>query len=108
MIESRYRFAATVAHEMGHNFGMRHDSSGNSCEATGNVMNARLTSNPPNIFSSCSKSYYMTSLSRRACLNDQPKRVWGDPDCGNGFIEGSLELGDLEECDCGARDCTCS
>jgi hypothetical protein len=93
-------YAATVAHEMGHNFGMRHDSSGNTCAQTGSTMNAMLTSNPPKTFSECSKSYYLTSIQYRGCLDNIPKKRWGDPVCGNGFIE----VG--EECDCGASDCT--
>jgi hypothetical protein len=51
-------YAATVAHELGHNFGMRHDSSGNDCPGKGNIMNAILTSDFPTQFSDCSKAYY--------------------------------------------------
>jgi hypothetical protein len=36
----------------------------------------------------------------RGCLDNLPTKQWGDPVCGNGFIE----LG--EDCDCGQADCT--
>ena len=32
------------------------------------------------------------------CLNNQPKSLYGDPVCGNGFVE------EGEECDCGTEE----
>jgi hypothetical protein len=34
--------AAISAHEMGHNFGMKHDSVDNACPESGYVMNAKV------------------------------------------------------------------
>jgi hypothetical protein len=97
--------AAIVAHEMGHNFGMLHDDSpdpnwGNACPESGYIMNAVLGITP-DVFSSCSKAYYVDSLSRTStCLTNIPEVQWtnGTSQCGNGYVEGD------ETCDCGTTD----
>jgi len=98
--------ASVVAHEIGHNLGMHHDSSGNSCPQSGLIMNAVLSGTAPDTFSKCSVDYingYFSELygqSVGACMDDKPTKVFGDPQCRNGFVE------EGEDCDCGKEDCT--
>eukprot|EP00931_Biecheleriopsis_adriatica_P053105 TRINITY_DN31029_c0_g1_i3.p1 TRINITY_DN31029_c0_g1~~TRINITY_DN31029_c0_g1_i3.p1 ORF type:complete len:844 (+),score=140.85 TRINITY_DN31029_c0_g1_i3:270-2534(+) len=98
--------AAIVAHEMGHNFGMRHDAGG-ACPTSGHVMEAVGGGDPPTEFSSCSAGDLNSFLSKTysingECLENKPSKVFGDPICGNGFVE------DGEDCDCGSSDCSSS
>ncbi|XP_061525007.1 disintegrin and metalloproteinase domain-containing protein 33 isoform X1 [Phycodurus eques] len=101
--------AATMAHEIGHNFGMSHDHDGCCVEATadqGGCVMAAATGHPfPRVFSQCSKrdldSYFQKGGGM--CLYNMPnmKDLVGGKRCGNGFVE------DGEECDCGEPDeCT--
>ncbi|KAK5848733.1 hypothetical protein PBY51_006325 [Eleginops maclovinus] len=101
--------AATMAHEIGHNFGMSHDHDGCCVEATaeqGGCVMAAATGHPfPRVFSRCSKrdldSYFQKGGGM--CLFNMPnmKDLVGGKKCGNGFVE------DGEECDCGEPDeCT--
>uniref|UniRef100_A0A669DHA8 ADAM metallopeptidase with thrombospondin type 1 motif 7 n=1 Tax=Oreochromis niloticus TaxID=8128 RepID=A0A669DHA8_ORENI len=70
--------AFTVAHELGHNFGIQHDGSGNDCEPVGKrpfVMSPQLlygTSLPR--WSRCSRQYITRFLDRGWgwCLDDAP------------------------------------
>ena len=89
--------AAVGAHEIGHNLGMQHDSSGNSCAQSGFIMNAVVNpSAAPTTFSTCSLQYYNTwAQSSGSCLNNVPTTQYGAPICGNGFVEAG------EACDCG-------
>lgn len=91
--------ASVVAHEMGHNLGLRHDGVENDCKPSGFIMNS-LLSNPPDQFSPCSFSYYEDSVGNFACLDNVPNEQWGDSVCGNGFTE------EGEDCDCGHADCS--
>ncbi|WP_420589877.1 M12 family metallo-peptidase [Bacterioplanoides sp.] len=54
--------AATIAHEIGHNFESGHDGDGNSCASTGFVMNA-IIGTLPKRFSSCSEEVITQTLS---------------------------------------------
>nr|XP_020450505.1 disintegrin and metalloproteinase domain-containing protein 19-like isoform X2 [Monopterus albus] len=101
--------AATMAHEIGHNFGMSHDHDGCCVEATaeqGGCVMAAATGHPfPRVFSRCSKrdldSYFQKGGGM--CLYNMPNMedLVGGKKCGNGFVE------DGEECDCGEPDeCT--
>ncbi|XP_053673456.1 disintegrin and metalloproteinase domain-containing protein 12-like [Anopheles nili] len=98
--------ATTIAHELGHNFNIDHDSEecgGVRCPGPGPcIMEAKLrdTSDIPNRWSTCSVEDLEESLKRGlgACLRNKPARMLVRAVCGNGLLEPG------EQCDCGRRD----
>ncbi|XP_035291398.1 zinc metalloproteinase-disintegrin-like brevilysin H2a [Anguilla anguilla] len=90
---------ATLAHEMGHNLGMNHDTSSCVCTDASCIMAPALSYNIPKHFSSCSDGNYDQFLNARnpECLLNKPsyEAVLSTPVCGNGFLEKG------EQCDCG-------
>ncbi|XP_029450603.1 LOW QUALITY PROTEIN: disintegrin and metalloproteinase domain-containing protein 33-like [Rhinatrema bivittatum] len=111
--------AATMAHEIGHNFGMSHDNEGCCVEATpeqGGCVMAAATGHPfPRVFSSCSRNQLMSYFQKGGgvCLFNMPdtKDLVVGKKCGNGFLEEGEECdcGELEECTnpcCHAQNCT--
>ncbi|GAA6226342.1 disintegrin and metalloproteinase domain-containing protein 19 [Lates japonicus] len=106
--ESAVGVAATMAHEMGHNFGMSHDSTG-CCQARaedGGCIMAAATGHPfPRVFNGCNEKELKSYLSSGGgkCLFNLPntRSMYGGQRCGNGYLE------DGEECDCGEEEeCT--
>ncbi|KAI5618512.1 zinc metalloproteinase-disintegrin-like brevilysin H2a isoform X2, partial [Silurus asotus] len=96
---------ATLAHEMGHNLGMNHDTSSCVCSEASCIMTAALSYNIPQLFSSCSFNNFEQYLNTRNpdCLLNKPqsKALIQPAVCGNGF----REIG--EDCDCGSvAECT--
>ncbi|XP_028668502.2 disintegrin and metalloproteinase domain-containing protein 19 [Erpetoichthys calabaricus] len=100
--------ASTIAHEMGHNFGLNHDSEG-CCTANpddGGCIMAKASGHPfPKTFNQCNKRDLKTFLDSGGgkCLSNMPntKTMYGGQRCGNGYLE------EGEECDCGeAEECT--
>ncbi|XP_067616727.1 disintegrin and metalloproteinase domain-containing protein 12 [Eurosta solidaginis] len=89
--------ATTMAHEMGHNFGMEHDSSECKCQDEKCIMSASSTSVVPVHWSSCSIDQLNIAFSRgmNYCLRNKPTKLFESPQCGNGFVEPG------EQCDCG-------
>uniref|UniRef100_A0A3Q2WEN3 ADAM metallopeptidase domain 8a n=1 Tax=Haplochromis burtoni TaxID=8153 RepID=A0A3Q2WEN3_HAPBU len=85
--------ASTIAHEMGHNLGLSHDTE--DCVCGTSVLKY------PELFSSCSRQQLSKFLEEinPACLLNTPStdRVYGGPMCGNAFLEPG------EECDCGTE-----
>ncbi|XP_051654126.1 disintegrin and metalloproteinase domain-containing protein 33 isoform X2 [Manacus candei] len=111
--------AATMAHEIGHNFGMVHDTQGCCVEATpeqGGCVMAAATGHPfPRVFSSCSKRQLENYFQKGGgmCLFNLPdtKDLVVGRKCGNGFREEGedCDCGEVEECTnpcCNAHNCT--
>ncbi|XP_043534817.1 disintegrin and metalloproteinase domain-containing protein 8a isoform X2 [Chiloscyllium plagiosum] len=105
--------ASTIAHEMGHNFGMSHDEDHTSyCRCSGSresnggcIMAEKTGPVLPESFSSCSHQELQHFLATRMtdCLLNSPRadELYGNPACGNQFLEHG------EECDCGTvEECT--
>ncbi|KAG7464785.1 hypothetical protein MATL_G00169320 [Megalops atlanticus] len=116
--DSAVGVAATMAHEMGHNFGMNHDSAG--CCLTkpddGGCIMAAATGHPfPRVFNHCNLKElqrYLTSGGGK-CLFNLPntRAMYGGQRCGNGYLEEGEECdcGEVEECSspcCNANNCT--
>ncbi|XP_029788686.1 disintegrin and metalloproteinase domain-containing protein 8 isoform X4 [Suricata suricatta] len=102
--------ASTMAHEMGHNLGMDHDENIQGCycpvprEGGGCIMAASIGIKFPRMFSQCSRAdlEMFVEKPQTGCLDNapDPRRLVGDPVCGNRFVERG------EQCDCGPpQDC---
>ncbi|XP_074051392.1 disintegrin and metalloproteinase domain-containing protein 28 isoform X2 [Macrotis lagotis] len=99
------RVAGTMAHEMGHNFGMYHDTYVCKCPSSICVMDRALSYYIPKDFSSCSRNTFdkfMSTGSPNCLMNvPLPDDIISTPICGNLIVE----LG--EDCDCGSpEECT--
>ncbi|KAG4073137.1 hypothetical protein HA402_002526 [Bradysia odoriphaga] len=89
--------ASTIAHEMGHNFGMYHDTEQCECESPPCIMEHTTSNVVAFSWSSCSKDQLNLAFDRGQlqCLRNKPTALTMNPECGNGFVEPG------EQCDCG-------
>ena len=92
--------ATTMAHEMGHNFGMEHDTDNCECPEERCIMAPSSSTIKPYFWSSCSLEYLALAFEHGMdyCLRNKPSSLFDSPVCGNGFVEPG------EECDCGLKD----
>lgn len=89
--------AVTLAHELGHNFGMEHDEDDKcKCPDEKCIMSSSSSTVHPKHWSSCSIDYLRESRKHGLldCLKNRPDKAFG-PVCGNGFVE------EGEDCDLG-------
>ncbi|KAG5858154.1 snake venom metalloprotease precursor [Bothrops jararaca] len=94
----------TMAHEIGHNLGIRHDTGSCSCGGYSCVMSPVISNQPSKLFSNCSYIQCRDFITNHnpQCILNEPLRtdIVSPPVCGNEL----LEMG--EECDCGSpRNC---
>lgn len=89
--------ATTIAHEMGHNFGMEHDTTECKCPDERCIMAPSSSTVAPTHWSSCSLNYLLLAFTHGMdyCLKNKPESLFEGPVCGNGFVESG------EQCDCG-------
>ncbi|CAL1600078.1 unnamed protein product [Knipowitschia caucasica] len=100
--------ASTIAHEMGHSFGLSHDGPGCVCGpslSTNCVMTDKLRTGSqsfPELFSSCSEGQLAEFLvrARPNCLHKPSlsQSIETGPRCGNALLDPG------EECDCGTLE----
>ncbi|XP_036622253.1 disintegrin and metalloproteinase domain-containing protein 30-like [Trichosurus vulpecula] len=88
-------YALAFVHEMGHGFGMAHDSEFCVCGAKRCLMDASLGGRT---FSNCSfDSYFNFVTNKGKCLYNIPGTVYRIEKCGNKVVEQG------EDCDCGSK-----
>ncbi|XP_050303471.1 disintegrin and metalloproteinase domain-containing protein 12-like [Anthonomus grandis grandis] len=95
------RIATIIAHSIGHNIGMEHDTEDCNCPDDLCIMTTNIPpSFIPTSWSSCSKNYTIKAFKHGMdyCLQNKPEKLFKGPVCGNGFIEPG------EECDCGSEE----
>nr|XP_055031596.1 disintegrin and metalloproteinase domain-containing protein 9 [Misgurnus anguillicaudatus] len=94
-------FSTIMAHELGHNLGMSHDTSYCSCSGTKSCI-MLPTASGSTLFSNCSDHYFEKLILNGggACLRNQPSagHIITTPKCMNGILERG------EQCDCGTPE----
>ena len=91
-----------TVHELGHNFGMFHDGSSNTCDNS-YIMAPYVKNTLDVTWSECSVGYFNNLAINRGMeclLKDIPLNIWADV-CGDGIVTG------LEECDTRGVDDNC-
>uniref|UniRef100_A0A6B2FA87 Disintegrin domain-containing protein n=1 Tax=Bothriechis nubestris TaxID=1766655 RepID=A0A6B2FA87_9SAUR len=98
--EINFLVAVTMAHEMGHNLGIRHDTRSCSCSGYSCIMSPKLSHELSQYFSDCSyiQCWDFIMKQKPQCILNKSLRTdtVSTPVSGNELLEAG------EECDCGA------
>ena len=93
--------AGVVAHEMGHNFKISHDSGGDDIMSSSATAGTTPSAWSQDSLDSLKDFFASLGDTQLKCLDNKPTSQWGDPVCGNGFVETG------EDCDPVGADACC-